>query len=416
MNEKKERSLRRQAIGLWLRGLSRREILNRIRRSCGWLFKWQKRFKHFGWAGLKSHSRRAHHLAGRYEARTRRLVVQARLRLLKRKVGLIGPKAIQQELRAAKLLRRLPSISTIRRILHERGLIKKPRLLQSVYYPQPTPSDHYVLQAMDWTARYLQGGLKVFAFHTIDLDTHAIEQTISTDKSGLTVRWHALNAWQTLGLPDGLQMDNDAAFCGGYKTPRLFGGFVRLCLYLGIEPIFIPVGEPKRNGVVENLNGLWGQSFWNRRHFHSLSHVKRASLQFEAWYEHRYQPPALKGLSPWQAQQHVTRVRLTQTEIRALPGDLPITAGRIHFIRRVDEDGLIGLFNEPWKVDRRLAGQYVWATIVTHQQRLEIYHRRSAKEAVRLVKVYRYKIHESVARLRPPFKRRLRRRKMFTMC
>jgi transposase InsO family protein len=416
MNEKKERSLRRKAIRLWLRGLTRREILSRVRRSCGWLFKWQKRFQNFGWAGLKSHSRRAHHLTGRYSARIRRLVVQARRRLLNRKVGLIGPQAIQQELRAAKLLRQMPSISTIRRILHERGLIKPPRPAPSVYYPAPTASDHYRLQAMDWTARYLHGGVKVFAFHTIDLQTHAIEQTISGDKSGLTVRRHALNAWQTLGLPDGLQMDNDAAFCGGYKRPRLFGEFVRLCLYLGIEPIFIPVGEPKRNGVVENLNGLWSRSFWQRRRFHSLSHVNRASPDFQTWYQHRYQPPALNGLSPGQAQQQATRVRLTETEIRTLPDDLPITAGRVHFIRRVDQDGMIRLFNESWKVDRRLAGDYVWATIVTDKQRLQIYHRRSAREPVRLVKLFRYKIHESVARLQPRFKRRLRRPKLFTMC
>jgi hypothetical protein len=187
-------------------------------------------------------------------------------------------------------------------------------------------------------------------------------------------------------------------------------------LYLGIEPIFIPVGEPKRNGVVENLNGLWGRSFWNRRHFHSLSQVKRASPQFEAWYEQCYHPPLLNGLSPSQAKQPVTRVRLAEKEVGAWPRDLPITAGRIHFIRRVDEDGLIRLLNERWKVDKRLAGQYVWATIVTHKQRLEIYYRRSAKDGVRLVKVFRYKIHESVARLLPQFNRRLRRRKMSTMC
>lgn len=415
MDEKQERSLRRKAIRLTLRGLSRQQMLELLPRSSSWLHKWQKRFAQFGWAGLGSQSRQPHRVAGRYDARTRRLVVQARLRLLKRKVGLIGPKAIQQELRTAKLLRQIPSISTIRRILHDSGLIKKPRPPQSVYYPQASPTDHYVLHAMDWTARYLEGGPKVFAFHTIDLQTRAIEQTISTDKTGLTVRWHALNVWQTLGLPDGLQMDNDSAFSGGGKAPRRFGEFVRLCLYLGIEPIFIPVGEPKRHSVVESLNGLWSHSFWNRRHFRSVSHVKRASPDFEAWYEHQYHPPGLNGLSPSQAQQQVSRWRLTEEDIRALPRELPITAGRIHFIRQVDEDGLIRLLNETWKVDKRLRGQYVWATIVTHKQRLEIYHRRSAQGEVRLVKVFRYVIHEPVAPLLSRFKRRERRRKISTM-
>lgn len=416
MNETKERALRRKAIGLWLRGFTRREILKRLQRSGGWLCKWQQRFSHWGWAGLKSQSRRPQRLGGRYQVHTRRLVVQARRRLVNRHVGLIGPKAIQQELRAARLLRRIPSISTIRRILHEHGLIKPPRPQEPVYFPQPTPTDHYVLHAMDWTARYLQGGTKVFAFHTIDLQTHAMQQTISTDKSGPTVRHHALEAWQTLGLPDGLQMDNDAAFCGGYKRPRVVGEFVRLCLYLGIEPIFIPEREPKRNSLVEGLHGLWSQAFWNRRHFRSLSHVKRTRGQFQAWYEHHYHPPALNGLSPSQAQQQVARRRLRDRERGALPDSLPITAGRIHFIRQVDQDGLIRVLNETWKVDKRLADRYVWATIVTHKRHLEIHYRRSAQDPVRLVKLFRYELHEPVVQLLPPFKRRKRRRQMFTMC
>lgn len=414
MDEKKERSLRRKAIRLWLRGLSRGEILKRIVRSRAWLCKWQRRFTQLGWAGLKSSSRRPHHLSCRYPLSTRRAVGQARQRLLKRQVGLIGPKAIQDELRMAKVLRRLPSISTTQRILHEEGLIKRPHPIASVYFPQPTPTDHYVLHAMDWTARYLSGGPKVFAFHTIDVQTRAIQQTLSTDKSGATVRHHALRVWQTLGLPDGLQMDNDAAFCGGYKTPRIFGEFVRLCLYLGIEPIFVPVHEPKRNGVVERLNGLWSQAFWNRYHFRSVSHVKRASPKFIAWYMQRYYPSTLQGLTPWQA--HHSLKRLRRTDLHSLPATLPLTAGRLHFIRLVAEDGSVSLLNETWQVGKRLAGHYVWATIVTHTRQLEIYYRRCAQAPVRLVKVFRYEIHEPLSRLLPRFKRRCRRRKMFTMC
>jgi putative transposase len=416
MDEKYERALRRKAIGLTLRGVRRQEILQRLGRGHTGLHKWQRRFARFGWDGLKSHPRRPRHLTGRYDARTRRLVVQARLRLRKRKVGLIGPKAIRQELQTAHLLRRLPSLSTIRRILHDAGLLKPPRPAVEGYFPQPTPTAHYVLQAMDWTGRYLAGGAKVFAFHTIDLATRGIQQTISGDKAGPTVRQHALQTWQTLGLPDGLQMDNDAAFCGGYKVPRVFGDFVRLCLYVGIEPLFLPVHEPKRNGVIEQLNGLWSQSFWHRRRFHSVAQVKRTSPDFTAWYGHRYQPPALRGLSPAQAQKHAPRVRLTARDIRVLPGALPITAGRVHFLRGVDAEGKIRVLNETWRVDKRLAGHYVWATLVPHQHRLKIYHRRSQQDRVRLVKVFHYQIPERVAPLLPQFKRRARRRKMSAMC
>jgi len=80
------------------------------------------------------------------------------------------------------------------------------------------------------------------------------------------------------------QLDNDAAFNGGYKVVRVFGAFVRLCLYVGIEPIFLPVGEPKRNGVVERLHGLWSQTFWRRYRFAGLADVRQAAPQFLRWY------------------------------------------------------------------------------------------------------------------------------------
>lgn len=416
MDEKQERKLRRKAIGLALRGVSRQEILQHLERGHTWLHKWQTQFTRVGWEGLKSHPRRPQHLAGRYEARTRRMVGQARLRLCKRKVGLLGPKASRQELQTAHLLRRLPSLSTLRRIVHERGLIKTPRPAARRDFPPPTPSAPYVRQAMDWTARYLEGGAKGFAFHPLDLATRGLHQTIRADKTGPTVRPHALNTWQTLGVPDGLQLDNDAAFCGGYKVPRVFGDFVRLWLYVGSAPRFLPVHAPKRNGVIAKLNGLWSQTFGGRRRFRSLAHVQHASPECTTWYAHRSQPPALNGRSPLQARRQGRRWRRTTKDLHALPSDLPLTAGRVHFLRCVNAEGTISLLNETWKVDLRLAGHYVWATISPHQQRLAIYHRRSEPDRLRVLKVFRYPLHERVAPLLPQFKRHNLRRKMSTRC
>ncbi len=109
--------------------------------------------------------------------------------------------------------------------------------------------------------------------------------------------------------------------------------------------------------MIERTNGLWSQSFWRRRHFNSLAAVKRASPKFEQWYAQQYEPPTLSGSTPAQAQRKVERRRVTARQIRALPARLPITAGRLHFIRQVDQEGLISLLNEDWKVDKRLAGQ-----------------------------------------------------------
>jgi hypothetical protein len=50
-------------------------------------------------------------------------------------------------------------------------------------------------------ARYLEGGTKIFAFHTVDLESHALTQTIRTDKTVASVRTHLLETWQKIGLP-----------------------------------------------------------------------------------------------------------------------------------------------------------------------------------------------------------------------
>jgi len=415
MNEHHEYQLRRRAIRLTLQGRERTAILARIGRSPAWLSKWLRRFDELGWQGLRSRSRARLHHSTRYSDHTRHLVVAMRQRLLKRRVALSGPQAIQDELRQADLLRRVPSLATIKRILHDAGLIHHPHLPKRGYFPQPTPTSTYVLHALDWTARYLRGGTKLFVFHTVDVQTRALAQTLHTDKRGTTVQAHALAAWQQIGLPDGLQLDNDAAFNGGYKVPRVFGAFVRLCLYVGIEPIFLPVGEPKRNRVVERLHGLWSQTFWRRHRFDTLAAVRRAAPQFMRFYMERYHPPVLQGATPGQAQQQVTRRRLTAAEVALLPVELPLTAGRVHFLRLVTAQGQITLLNESWAVGKRLAGQYVWATISTTRRRLTIYHRQSDKAGVRLVKEFRYALHEQVVPLTVQFQRPYQRRRIFTM-
>src|SRR5215212_6364201 len=415
MNEQYDYQLRRRAIRLTLQGRSRQAILARIPRSPAWLSKWLRRFNELGWQGLHSRSRARLHHSARYSDHTRHLVVATRQRLLKRRVALSGPQAIQDELRHVQLLRRVPSLATIKRILHDAHLIHHPHPPKHGYFPQPTPTSTYVLHAMDWTARYLTGGAQLFVFHTVDVQTRALAQTLHTDKRGTTVLAHALAAWQQIGLPDGVQLDNDAAFNGGYKVRRVFGAFVRLCLYVGIEPIFLPVGEPKRNRVVERLHGLWSQTFWRTHRFDSLAAVRRAAPQFLRFYTQRYHPPALQGATPHQAQQQVTRPQLTAEQIAMLPSELPLTTGRVHFLRLVTAQGHITLLNETWPVSKRLAGEYVWATISTTRRRLRIYHRQSADARVRLVKEFRYALHEQVAPLAVPFQRPYQRRRMFTM-
>jgi hypothetical protein len=111
----------------------------------------------------------------------------------------------------------------------------------------------------------------------------------------------------------------------------------------------------------------------------------------------------LRTLTPEQAQRREAPHRLRAAWLKHLPVRLPLTAGRIHFIRKVKPDGTISILNETWTVSKRLSGQYVWATITTHRRRLDIWYQRTAQQEWRLLKTSAYDIAERVAHLKPEF-------------
>lgn len=416
MDEKQERRKRQQAIRLWLKGIHPTHILEIVSRGWAWWAKWKERYQQFGWQGLRNQSRKPHRSPQAYSTSIRQLIVRVYKQVQKRRWGLRGVRTVRHELRVTYRLRPVPSISTIKRVLGEAEVFKgPPPPRRNVFYPQPLPTTTYIIQAMDWTERFLYGGEKVYAFHTIDLETRAAAQTIALDKSTPTVITHLKKVWENRGIPQGLQMDNDTAFYGSRRVPRLVGRVVRLCLYLSIEPIFIPVGEAERNGDVEQLHGVWDKAVWQRIDFANVRAAQRFTPQFERWYMNDYEPPILNGRTPQETERGRPCFRLTEALWQTIPAELPITAGRIHFIRRVSESGTIEVLNEQWHISKRLAGRYVWATLWTHRRLLEVFHRRSEESPLRRIKTFRYPLAEAVEPLRSEFKQRTYRRKSFAM-
>ena len=171
-------------------------------------------------------------------------------------IGHVGARAIRQELLHHRLLTPVPSVKTIKRWLKAAALIASPAEPdKAAYYPVPHVRDEWAIFACDWTERYFTGGAKVFVFHTIDHRSHALAQTLQAPKRTASTCDHLLEGCARLGIPDLLQLDNDAAFTGLGRAPRVLGRFLRLALYLGSELLFIPPGEAKRNHVVKGSTG-----------------------------------------------------------------------------------------------------------------------------------------------------------------
>ena len=98
--------------------------------------------------------------------------------------------------------------------------------------------------------------------------------------------------------------------------------------------------------------------------------------------------------------------RLTAHLRKLIPSErLPITAGRIHVIRKVDPQGTMTMFNESWSVHKKWMGEYVWATIDTAQQQIDFWHRPDSESDWIHIQTRAFHLKEPVQKLLPEFYR-----------
>jgi hypothetical protein len=405
-----EQALRCEAIRRRLAGETRKQICHDLARSTSWFDKWWAAYRCDPRIDFADHSRAPHTSPNQTAAVVVQTIISVRQTLeaaatAETKYGLIGPRAIQSALEQLQIAP--PSIATIQRILQAHDLTHPLGAGQTAaYYPWPKAWCVNAIQATDIITRHVRGGEEIQNFHTIDLYSHAVAMTQHADKKSVTTMKHLLATWRKLGLPQIQQLDNEGSFCGGHTHPRVLGRVVRLCLFCGIEPFFTPFYDPKRNYQIETFHSLWHQAFWSRQEFRNCAHVQAELPLFAAWYHNRYQPPALHGKTPAQMRRGVAVVGLTREMCNLIPTErLPLTAGRIHFMRKVDTAGRIELLNEPWTIGRKWSGEYVRATISTAEQSITFWHKPDENSAWRLLRKRQFRLKEPVLPVLPIFRR-----------
>jgi putative transposase len=406
-----EQALRREAIRRHLQGERRCDICRDLECSPRWFDKWWAEYELNPQTDFADRSRAPDTSPRETPVHIVQAVVAARRTLEaantpETKYGLIGPRAVLQHLERLGV-EPLPSETTARRIIAAYDLAHPIGAgSASAYYPWPIAWAVNAIQATDIITRHVRGGEEIENFHTMDLYSHAAYLTQYADKTSATTCAHLLKTWAFLGLPLMHQFDNEGSFCGGHSHPHVMGRVVRLCLFCGIEPIFTPVYEAKRNYQIETFHSLWDAAFWSRHEFRNLAHVQTETPCFARWYHAIYQPPSLHGKTPTQMRRGTPIVRLT-TQLRQLipEGRLPITAGRVHFMRKVGQTGHIAFLNETWLVGSKWIGEYVRATINTSEQSLTLWHQADAESDWRLIKTRQFQFTEIVQALLPQFRR-----------
>ena len=176
-----------------------------------------------------------------------------------------------------------------------------------------------------------------------------------------------------MGLPDFLQIDNELSFRGSNRYPRSLGIVLRLCLNFGIQPVFIPVGEPWRDGVIERFNETYDKKFFRRQWFSSYGMLKRQSKNFQQFHNKNHRYSCLSGKTPLEVITADKFSPLTLGPNTRMPRLNLLPDGTISLIRFIRSDRVLNIFGERFEVSKDLVYSYVRAMIVTEIHTLQIY-------------------------------------------
>jgi len=299
-------------------------------------------------------------------------------------LGEYGAAAVRQALLASGA-EAVPALRTIGRILKRHGALDHRRRIRR---PPPPPGWH----------------LPAVAAHHAELDSFDVIEDLKLADGplvdvlsgvalhgGLPAAWPLVPAstnhilpclvahWRTHGLPAYAQFDNDTRFQGAHQHPDVFGRVTRLCLQLGVTPVFVPPREFGLQNAIEAFNGLYQAKVWRRFHFAApaalMTHTRRyLAARIQRLAARLSTAPARR---PWPARWHWQ------------PALLP--SGCVIYIRRTNDRGEITLLGHTWLLDPAWCHRLVRAEVDLAAAQIRCFAlRRSAPSEQPLLRVLPY--------------------------
>ncbi|HEX2997911.1 MAG TPA: hypothetical protein VHP14_24015 [Anaerolineales bacterium] len=168
-----------------------------------------------------------------------------------------------------------------------------------------------------------------------------------------------VRAWQHLGLPNTLQIDNSDLSV----RPSGLAGRHRIHLHSRTRTL--------AHRVYRTLHG-WLQERILTIPLHAPSQVRRELRAMMDTCFHKHIHPHLHFQTSAQVRKNLSQ-RMLPYNFRRHLEPLPIAIGRVPFIRRVRPSGRITILGVKFKVGKRLAHQYVSAILYTRTMLLKIH-------------------------------------------
>lgn len=207
----------------------------------------------------------------------------------------------------------------------------------------------------------------------MDIFSHQVFIESQRTKEDHQIATSLLRCWKTIGLPDFLQMDNELSFRGSNRYSRSPGLVIRLCLYFGVQPVFIPVREPWRNGFIEKFNDTYNKKFFRRQWFSSYSMLKRESKCFQRFHNKQHLYSYLQGKAPETVLQNSAYKPVKLGPNTKIPVLDHIPDGNIILVRFIRSNRILDIFSEKFQVSKELVYSYVKVVINTKNRILQIY-------------------------------------------
>jgi hypothetical protein len=259
-------------------------------------------------------------------------------------LGECGAVAIHRELQRRGVAV-LPSVRTIGRILRRRGALDGQRRVRR----PPPPSGWYLprvaarkaeLESFDFVeGLVIRGGTEVMVLNAMTVHGGRCSSWVGPPWTAKRTAAALVDHWRETGLPGYAQFDNDTIFQGPHQWPDSFGRVTRVCLQLGVVPVFAPPRETGFQAAIESYNGRWQAKVWRRFEHDSLRTLRQRSDRYVA----------------------AARAR-TAARQDAAPAHTPFPAGweldlqkplrgTVIFLRRTDAAGAVDLLARSYPVD-----------------------------------------------------------------
>lgn len=372
-DEEKQRIL---AVRRFIAGEKPEAICASLKRSRSWLYKWIHRHDDLDKDWSNSLPRKPANVANRTPAEIEEIVKFVRSNLYNQDL-FCGAQAILWELEDLGVTP-LPSLRTINRILQRNDLTHR---RTGKYEPKGTPYPKLPSLLPNQTHQmdlvgpcYLTGPIRFYGLNVVDTATVRCGLQSSLSKSGQAVLDGTWAIWSRLGIPDNLQVDNAMSFLGSPRYPRALSQFIRLCLQHDVEPWFVPMAEPWRNGNVEQFNDHYQQKFLRKVIMTTTDELAAETMAFEQRHNSSYRYSKLGGKTPIRAlSASQTTLRFPNPDAKPQQRLEKPETGRYHLVRLIRSDLKLNILGELFPIAPELKLEYVVATIDVKEQKLKLY-------------------------------------------